>query len=127
MSDPEPPRPQSRRTNKSPMTVIDALRLLAFIVFFVGHAVVMNLCQLAVCPWLRLISPRYDRKFNQQVERWFCISLLAVTSIWAPTQLVLTGDRDLIDEGSSSSAATHTMGDLQNWFAPAIEHGCMVI
>ncbi|KAJ2549935.1 hypothetical protein IWW35_003531 [Coemansia sp. RSA 1878] len=109
------------------MTALDALRLFAFMVFFVGHAFVMNVCQIAVCPWLKLIAPNLDRKFNQQVERWFCTTLLAATSVWAPTKLVLTGDRDLIDESSNDNAASRTIDDLNNWFAPAIEHGCMVV
>ncbi|KAJ2674855.1 hypothetical protein IWW42_001357 [Coemansia sp. RSA 1085] len=124
MSNSQPPIPQ-RRTNSSPMTMVDRLRLCAFIMFFVGHAFVMNMCQLAVCPWLKLLSPTLDRKFNQQVECWFCTTLLAATSIWAPTKLVLTGDRDLV-ESSSGSAATSNM-DLYSWLAPAIEHGCMII
>ncbi|KAJ1726067.1 hypothetical protein LPJ61_005442 [Coemansia biformis] len=87
------------------------------------------MCQLAVSPWFRLLSPRHDRKFNQQVERWFGTTLLVVTRIWAPTTLVLTGDRDLVDKegGSSSSTATANSDELRAWFAPALEHGCMVI
>ncbi|KAJ1836614.1 hypothetical protein LPJ63_000106 [Coemansia sp. RSA 2711] len=109
------------------MTAIDGLRLCAFFIFFVGHAFVMNMCQLAVCPWLKLISPTLDRRFNQQVERWFCTTLLVATRVWAPTNLVLTGDRDLVDGDSSSDAATRNLSSLNDWFASAIEHGCMVI
>ncbi|KAJ2174090.1 hypothetical protein EV181_007254, partial [Coemansia sp. RSA 532] len=34
---------------------------------------------------------------------------------------------DLIDESSNDNAASRTIDDLNNWFAPAIEHGCMVV
>ncbi|KAJ2779245.1 hypothetical protein H4R18_004120 [Coemansia javaensis] len=123
----------ARRTNRSPLTAVDAVRLVAFLVFFVGHSFVMNMCQLAVCPWLQLASPRLNRKFNQQVERWFSTTLLVATSVWAPTRLVLTGDRDLLakdareSDGGSSGAATANSDGLRGWFAPALEHGCMVI
>ncbi|KAJ2759666.1 hypothetical protein IWQ56_005682 [Coemansia nantahalensis] len=120
-------RGQPRRTNSSPLTPIDALRLAAFLVFFVGHSFMMNLCQLAVSPWLGLLSPRVDRKYNQQVERWFGVLLLTATRIWAPTTLVLTGDRELLARDGSSSTATPNSDELLAWFAPAIEHGCMVI
>ncbi|KAJ2158447.1 hypothetical protein GGF46_003764 [Coemansia sp. RSA 552] len=120
------PRP-ARRTNSSPMTAVDGLRLFAFMVFFVGQSFVMNMCQLAVCPWLRLVSPTLDRKFNQQVERWFSTVLLAATSIWAPTKLVITGDPTLADSEDSRGAATANISDLYSWLAPAVEHGCMVI
>ncbi|KAJ2373439.1 hypothetical protein IW150_003624 [Coemansia sp. RSA 2607] len=105
------------------MTMVDYLRLAAFIVFFVGHSAMVNLCQLVVSPWLILVSKRANRKFNQQAERWFCTVLLAATSIWAPTKLVLTGDREL----GSSGAAGDIGGDESSWFAPAVEHGCMLI
>ncbi|KAJ2803782.1 hypothetical protein H4R20_002757 [Coemansia guatemalensis] len=87
----------------------------------------MNMCQLAMCPWLRLLSPRADRMFNQQVERWFCTTLLLATSLWAPTELVLTGDRTLIDEDGSSDAAIVNANNLDNWFTPALKNGCMMI
>ncbi|KAJ2617368.1 hypothetical protein H4S08_000336 [Coemansia sp. RSA 1365] len=116
---------QTRRTNNSPMTPLDGLRLFAFMVFFIGHSFVMNMCQFAVSPWLRLLSPRADRMFNQQVERWFCTTLLTATSLWAPTELVLTGDRALID--GSSDAAIANINNLSNWFVPAMKNGCMMI
>ncbi|KAJ2722011.1 hypothetical protein GGI07_003601 [Coemansia sp. Benny D115] len=108
------------------MTMVDRARLLAFLVFFIGHSTMINICQLAVCPWLVLLSPRANRKFNQQVERWFCTVLLTATGLWAPTKLVLTGDAEL--GSSSGSAATGNVADGErSWFAPAIEHGCMMI
>ncbi|KAJ2083868.1 hypothetical protein H4R24_000520 [Coemansia sp. RSA 988] len=118
---------QTRRTNSSPMTPLDGLRFFAFMVYFVGHSLVMNMCQLAVCPWLRLLSPRADRMFNQQVERWFCTTLLSATSLWAPTELVLTGDRTLINEDDSRDAAIGNISNLNNWFTPALKSGCMMI
>ncbi|KAJ1733681.1 hypothetical protein LPJ72_002749 [Coemansia sp. Benny D160-2] len=131
-------RPGARRTNSSPMRPLDALRYAAFLIFFIGHSFVFNMCQLVVCPWLKQVSPRANRKFNQQVERWFCFLLLSATQLWAPTKLVLTGDRTLLGESSSpggdyetdsSRAATGNRGvpDEKPWFQPAIEHGCMVI
>ncbi|KAJ2637094.1 hypothetical protein GGF40_002599 [Coemansia sp. RSA 1286] len=113
----------ARRYNSSPMKAMDYVRLTAFMVFFVGHSAMVNLCQLAVSPWLMLLSKRADRKFNQQAERWFCTVLLAATSIWAPTKLVLTGDRVL----GSNDAAGIIGGGEHSWFAPAVEHGCMLI
>ncbi|KAJ2711377.1 hypothetical protein H4R19_003278 [Coemansia spiralis] len=118
---------RARRTNSSPLTPVDAVRLAAFLVVFVGHSFLMNLCQLAVSPWLRLLAPRLDRKFNQQAERWFGLLLLTVTCIWAPTALVLTGDRDLVAGDRSSRTATPNSEELLAWFASAAEHGCMVI
>ncbi|KAJ2473443.1 hypothetical protein GGI02_000854 [Coemansia sp. RSA 2322] len=109
------------------MTAIDWARLMAFFVLFVGHATVMNLSQLAVSWWLQYLSPWIDRKFNQHCEHWFCNLLVAATAIWAPTKLVLTGDRELLDDKSSSGAATSNGGSERSWFAPAVEHGCMVI
>ncbi|KAJ1958419.1 hypothetical protein GGI12_004740 [Dipsacomyces acuminosporus] len=89
------------------------------------------MCQLAVCPWLKLISPRANRRFNQQAERWFCLLLLAVTELWAPTKLVMTGDKDLINggdsDGSNQAAGSIREAGGSNWFVPATEDGCMMI
>ncbi|KAJ2216582.1 hypothetical protein EV179_001121 [Coemansia sp. RSA 487] len=118
------------------MRPLDSLRFAALLIFFVGHSLALNLCQLAVSPWLMLLSPRANRKFNQQVEHWFCLLLLSATQVWAPTKLVLTGDKNLVDEPSNgdyekSSSKTATgnkeVASEKLWFQPAVEHGCMVI
>ncbi|KAJ2562098.1 hypothetical protein GGH95_004687, partial [Coemansia sp. RSA 1836] len=128
MSQPVAPQTaRSRRTNSSPMTLVDGARLLAFSVFFVGHSTVMNLCQLVLSLVLLPLSPRVNRKFSQHAEHWFANLLVAVTSLWAPTKLVLTGDRELLAGESSKSAATVNRETERSWFAPAVEHGCIVI
>ncbi|KAJ1991483.1 hypothetical protein GGI25_003466 [Coemansia spiralis] len=133
-NEPQAQTPGARRTNSSPMTPLDVVRLAAFIIFFVGHSFILNLCQLAVCPWLKLLSPRANRKFNQQVEHWFCLLLLSATSVWAPTKLVLTGDRNLVEqtekdisESSSRTATSNKGASEHSWFLSAAEHGCMMI
>ncbi|KAI7826400.1 hypothetical protein BX661DRAFT_183966 [Kickxella alabastrina] len=95
--------PGSRRTNSSPMTIVDKVRFFIFAVFFIGHSAVLNICQMAVCPWLSLLSPVNNRRFNQY-----------------------------IDEGNTSSSSNAAMRNISSsvdssWFAPAIEHGCMLI
>ncbi|KAJ2550925.1 hypothetical protein EV175_003882 [Coemansia sp. RSA 1933] len=124
------PQSGKRRTNSSPMTALDTLRFAAFMVFFVGHSIVLNVCQLIVGPWLMVLSPRANRKFHQQVEHWFCLLLLFATQIWAPTKLVFTGDRSLVDEPSSADKeprSSKAAGSEKLWFRPAVEHGCMII
>ncbi|KAJ2755232.1 hypothetical protein H4R27_003256 [Coemansia aciculifera] len=118
---------KARRTNSSPMTLVDGVRLLAFSAFFVGHSIIMNLCQLSVSLLLLPLSSRVCRKFNQHAEHWFANLLVAVTSLWAPTKLVLTGDRELLTSDGSNSAATANGRTERSWFAPAVEHGCIVI
>ncbi|KAJ2685486.1 hypothetical protein IWW39_004237 [Coemansia spiralis] len=125
MTMPQPTSP--RRTNSSPMTLMDGLRLLAFSVFFVGHSTVMNMSQLSVSLLLLPFSPQVKRKFHQHAQHWFANLLIAVTYLWAPTKLILTGDRELLANESSSSAATANGRTNGSWFAPAVEHGCIVI
>lgn len=103
-------------------------------VFFVGHSIAVNLSQLSVSPWLMYLSPKTDRKFNQQVEHWFSLVLLTSTRLWAPTKLVLTGDRDLLLQSSNHPSTLTGNSSYQdsgvgstNWFAPAVTNGCMII
>ncbi|KAJ1932492.1 hypothetical protein EC988_009439, partial [Linderina pennispora] len=110
------PTQPARRTNSSPLRGFDYVRLGLFLVFFVGHAFMINTCQLLVCPWLKKLAPVLDRRFNQQAERWFCTVLLASTELWAPTKLVLTGDSDLLPNGITAG---------RSWFTAT--EGCMLI